>query len=179
MLIPVSTPTLRRSPVRPLLALALLLALLLVPLRDAPPPPIPALPAAHPASAPASSDAMAALPAQMRAHIFAQFGQDDPAAQLHASADGVIRAPSIGGLVVTFDATTLRLGGEQPTWQWTLRGWGRATTLAAQRRQQLWCRPIGRAMRTMGWSPGTSLARISSNRAGRSRAARQARGRCC
>jgi hypothetical protein len=136
MLIPVSARTLRRSPIRSSLALALLLALLLIPQTTAlypfaRPAGIPALPAAPAASAPAPSDAMAALPAQMRAMVFAQLGRDDPAAHLHATADGSIRAPAVGGLAVTFDATTLRLGGPQPTWQWTLRGWGRATALVA------------------------------------------------
>src|SRR5687768_3129579 len=116
MLIPVSTSTLPRLAARSSLALALLVALLLIPLitalePSARPARIPAPPAAPAASPPASSDVMAALPAQMRATVFAQLGQDDPAAQLHATDDGSIRAPAIGGLVVTFDATTLRLGG--------------------------------------------------------------------
>jgi len=136
MLIPVSTSTLPHSAARLCNTLILLLALLLIPhttaLRPrALPLPIPALPAVLATSAPASSDAMAALPAQMRATVFAQLGQDDPAAQLHATADGSIRAPSVGGLAVTFDATTLRLGGEQPSWEWTLRVWGRDGALVA------------------------------------------------
>ena len=136
MLIPVSTSTLPRSATRLCITRALLLALLIIPLITAlyplaQPARIPALPAAPAASAPAPSDALAALPAQLRAHIFAQLGQDDPAAQLHASADGRIHAPTIGGLAATFDATTLRLGDSAPTWQLTLRGWGRAATLTA------------------------------------------------
>jgi hypothetical protein len=136
MLIPVSTATLPRSAARLCNTLVLLLALLIIPLITAlyplaQPARIPALPSAPAARAPAPSDAMAALPAQMRAHIFAQLGQNDPAARLHAAADGSIRAPAIGGLAATFDATTLRLGGAQPTWQWTLRGWGRDGALTA------------------------------------------------
>jgi hypothetical protein len=137
MLIPVSTSAPQRFFIRWSAARVLLLALLLAALADARPAPMPRLPTAHTSSAPDASDATAALPAQMRAHLFAQFGQDDPAAQLHAAADGAIRAaPAIGGLAATLDATTLRQGGPQPSWQWTLRGWGARPPSSPRRRRR-------------------------------------------
>jgi hypothetical protein len=71
------------------------------------------------------------LPAPLRASLFAQLGQDDPAAQLHRATDGTIHAPAIAGMETTLNATKLRLGGSQPTWQWMLQGWGREANLTA------------------------------------------------
>jgi len=69
------------------------------------------------------------LSAHIPTQIFTQYGQNDPALHLYTTPDGLIHAPSIAGLTTTLDATTLRLGGTQPIWQWTLRSWGRETSL--------------------------------------------------
>ena len=116
-----SASTSRPAPVRWAPLFPLLLALLLLPLVGSLPP----------VAAPLNVPLPATLPAPVRLSHFAQLGQANPAYRLHAAADGSIQAPTLAGLPLTLDATTLRLGEAQPTWAWTLSGWGRAATLTA------------------------------------------------
>jgi hypothetical protein len=104
-------------------AVLALLALLLIPFAR----PLPPVGSFAPTTT--ATNPSAILPAPLRASLFAQLGQDDPAAQLQMAADGTIYAPSIAGMETTLNATTLRLGGTQPTWQWMLQGWGRDANL--------------------------------------------------
>src|SRR5688500_13427965 len=142
MLIPVSARTLRRSPIRSSLALTLLVALLLIPQTSAlrpraQPLPISALPAAPAASAPAPSDAMTALPAQMRATVFAQLGQDDPAARLPLAVIPTRQPPAapattIAKLPLPLQlAITAQLGRDDVTAQLEALPGGRYRTMAA------------------------------------------------
>ena len=124
MLAPMASPR-RLAPARWQAALALLLALTILPVLSLPHPLAPFAPASAPA-APA-----AAIPAAMRARVFAQLGSASPSYHLQAAPDGSLRAPSVAGMAATLSATTLRLGDTTPDWAWTLSGWGRAATLAA------------------------------------------------
>ena len=116
-----SASTSRPAPVRWVPLFPLLLALLLLPLVGSLPP----------VAAPLNVPLPATLPAPVRLSHFAQLGQANPAYRLHAAADGSLQAPTLAGLPLTLDATTLRLGEAQRTWAWTLSGWGRAATLTA------------------------------------------------
>jgi hypothetical protein len=146
MLIPMSRSTPRRSFTRWSTVHALLLALLLVPLGSASTPLIPAPPAAHPASAPAPSDAQAALPAQLRAHIFAQLGQDDsaaPAARRSRRRHPRARDRRAGGHARRHHAAAGRRAARLAVDAARL-GRRRARSLP-RRRRRWWCRPTGRA----------------------------------